>query len=763
MRLSLAAFACLSVAPFAAASTETASIRPMTSAQEQVLFDERLHEGIWARGVDWKASFSASGATFVPYLGSEAPQNYPLAFGVPQISVGDLVIALQASALPERAGETIRFERGVVDEVYITSSHGIEQRFVVEVRVGSGAIVVRVPVVTDLEPAIDGVTLRFVNEHGGVDYGSATAIDASGRTLALERTFDGDAIGIVVPADFADSARYPLVIDPVISSFGVFTGTPQDESSPDVAYNSTTQQFLAVAEVAFSATDHDVVSILLERDGTPVAGSALAVDASAEYWATPRCAAFGVLAGFDVVAAVGLPSQIARQIRSRIRDASSFQAAVVLSDADDGDNYLPDVGGVDISINEHYCAVWQSELGGDLQVNGRMITGAGAVPGLMVRVATDPAFRDGRPSVSSGAGGASFEVVFEREISSTDFDIYFAFVQNAGVVTTAASPLVTGPTDDRFPSVSDITGSGTVRGMIAFQRQVAGNANVMVAEHPFGLALQNLFDLSALDPTTEPNEQFTPVIECDGERFVLAWAERDSFGTSILSAEFHASAFEPLLGVSRQIVSPSATDARGPRLAGRSGDVGTNIGVMAIWSDEVSGGARDVFGASYEPAIGIPPRSVCFGDGTGGNCPCGNVGAAGNGCPNSLNPSGALLGSTGNAAKLADTLTLRGSGMPPNTTCLYFQGNVLNAPAPPFGDGLRCATGSVVRLGVKFNSPSGASQYPDVGDTSIFVRGALPFAAGKRIYQGWYRNAAGFCTSATFNLTNGLEVDWTIL
>ena len=35
-----------------------------------------------------------------------------------------------------------------------------------------------------------------------------------------------------------------------------------------------------------------------------------------------------------------------------------------------------------------------------------------------------------------------------------------------------------------------------------------------------------------------------------------------------------------------------------------------------------------------------------------------------------------------------------------------------------------------------------------------------PSGGATRSYQGWYRNAAAYCTSATFNLSNGLRIDW---
>jgi hypothetical protein len=77
-----------------------------------------------------------------------------------------------------------------------------------------------------------------------------------------------------------------------------------------------------------------------------------------------------------------------------------------------------------------------------------------------------------------------------------------------------------------------------------------------------------------------------------------------------------------------------------------------------------------------------------------------------------------------------------------------------------FGDGLRCAGGSVVRLKSR-NAALNFAAYPAGGDAPVSVQGALPLAGGTRHYQVWYRNAATFCTSATFNLSNGWSVTWT--
>jgi hypothetical protein len=150
----------------------------------------------------------------------------------------------------------------------------------------------------------------------------------------------------------------------------------------------------------------------------------------------------------------------------------------------------------------------------------------------------------------------------------------------------------------------------------------------------------------------------------------------------------------------------------------------------------------------------------CFGDGTATACPCGNSGTAGNGCASSVNPSGANTVGMGNAQISSDTLALQGAGMP-NSSCLYFQGTaqISGGSGSVFGDGLRCAGGTVVRLGSKTNV-AGASQYPVGTDLPISQKGGVT-SPGTRTYQCWYRNAAPFCTPSTFNLTNGLDITWT--
>jgi len=140
-------------------------------------------------------------------------------------------------------------------------------------------------------------------------------------------------------------------------------------------------------------------------------------------------------------------------------------------------------------------------------------------------------------------------------------------------------------------------------------------------------------------------------------------------------------------------------------------------------------------------------------------CPCGNHGTPNHGCANSVQAVGARLDVSGTASIGADTLTLSGSFMT-SSSVLYFQGTDYTLWGTAFGDGRRCVTGTVRRLGTKTNV-AGASQYPAVGDATISVAGQV-IGPGLRVYQAYYRDLGSFCTPAGFNVTSAQLVTWTL-
>lgn len=151
----------------------------------------------------------------------------------------------------------------------------------------------------------------------------------------------------------------------------------------------------------------------------------------------------------------------------------------------------------------------------------------------------------------------------------------------------------------------------------------------------------------------------------------------------------------------------------------------------------------------------------CPGDGVLAACPCGNASPVGTqrGCLSSLGVGAALRG-TGAASLSGDTFRLLGSELPTGPG-LYFQGTsaIAAGAGVTFGDGLRCAGGTIIRLGVR-NASGGASEFPAPAATTVSSVGLVLAPGTTRVYQLWYRDAVPFCQAATFNLTNGWQVTW---
>ena len=305
---------------------------------------------------------------------------------------------------------------------------------------------------------------------------------------------------------------------------------------------------------------------------------------------------------------------------------------------------------------------------------------------------------------------------------------------NAAPVPANALPLVG---LDGFPIAATLTSSG---GFLAFDFDnpaTGGDA---------GLLLDDCQDLGG--PSSSATWTFSGLANGEYTVFTYAWAPDNAGFRTTVSVPGSIDAAQSVGGAWGGAQALGVTHARHR--------VVVAAGTLAIQLDTTVGfgslnGFQLVRGALYPP--------LCAGDGTGAACPCANTGASGRGCANSVDPGGGLLAAAGAASVGADTLLLSGSGMP-SSSALYFQGSsaVAGGAGAAFGDGLRCAGGSVIRLGTKTNA-GGASQYPEGGDLPVSVRGAVS-AGDVRVYQVWYRNAAAFCTADTFNLTNGVRVEW---
>jgi len=152
---------------------------------------------------------------------------------------------------------------------------------------------------------------------------------------------------------------------------------------------------------------------------------------------------------------------------------------------------------------------------------------------------------------------------------------------------------------------------------------------------------------------------------------------------------------------------------------------------------------------SISADVGTP---FCIGSGGGVVCPCGNLGAGGEGCANSTG-NGALMTAAGDAIVGADTLVFNVVQAPANKPGLLFSGPS-SMGRVPLSDGFLCVAGSIDRVGVVFTDAAGSATSPwTVSVEEGLVGGEL------RHYQFWYRDQLGPCSQGA-NTSNGLSIQW---
>jgi hypothetical protein len=148
-------------------------------------------------------------------------------------------------------------------------------------------------------------------------------------------------------------------------------------------------------------------------------------------------------------------------------------------------------------------------------------------------------------------------------------------------------------------------------------------------------------------------------------------------------------------------------------------------------------------------------------------CPCSNPpSTTGRGCDNSSATGGASISASGAASLGADTLVFSTADETPVATSIVLQGSAADPTGVVFGQGVRCVTGTLLRLYVKsasggsISAPSGAD--PTVSASSAAL-GDTIVGGQNRYYMVYYRDplVLGGCPpSQTFNGTNALDVPW---
>lgn len=679
---------------------------------------------LWVRGADYKARFDREGLTFVPFLGSHAPRNFPVRFAAPQARLAGALLDLDLEGGPLRAGSAIRYERGAMAEEFHIESGSVEQVFRFGRLVSAGDLVVRIAFESELVARQADSEIRFEGPWGGVRYGEALALDGSRELLRTSPRLVDGAIEIRIPSATLAQARGPLTIDPLISTFVIVLSAPDDRDA-DVAYDASLDRYAVVWQRIFSQTDSDAHGKLLDASGNVV--QQFLIDVTQENANDPRIAGIDALDQFCTMHRTGTSQGT---LYARLLDATggvvSVGAPIV---AYTGQAIAHALGGDATNSPPYaylYAAPWTSWA---YFLDYRMLSPTGQIVGSgWLEDNYDSGFLSPRISKSAwiSSGGQKLWILgcdywsnFLSRIPmvvsvSVDGSAGQWLVWSLGVgnrLSDVSTPLETLDDQPTFLVVGsrDVSDPGEVQ-----VRLVRGLS-------PQGTTL-----------TLAPSQGANARVDTDGSSFVVSYTSLEQPGASERVQAVSLELSGGSLAISEQAsLSPVGRVARRPALVSARKLGGVHRRFLVAWH-QLSSGSGDIVGALYDtPGVGV---RFCTA------------------APNSVGP-GARIEASGSISLSANAFQLSVSGCPPSTPGLFYLGQ--NPIQFPFGEGFRCIGGNSARmfpalatdpqgaasLALNFNQPYGS-----------LVLSGPPGPC----YQFWYRDPAG--GPAGFNLSDALRV-----
>ena len=728
---------------------------------DHVAYDTPGDGATWARGASWKASFGPRGAQYIPAFGPRQPANVVMSFSPVGVHVAGSALPFDAAAEETRAGDRIEFRRGTFVERWDLGVDALEQSFVFDTLPARGEIVLTIPVGSELSGSVSESGIVFAGELGQVSYSRAVAIDADGRRVAAATDLVDGAIVIRVDAAFVESARLPLIIDPVVTTIH-FDSTTTDTFSPDATWSASDNAWLVVYNVPFAATDNDVYARQMSQAGVFSAGAW--VEFTSNSWNAPRSASIPAHDRMIVVAenSTTVPKSIYGRPVILSGTTITFAAMVDIAGAAGGDKSLPDVGGDSSFSGVRYaCVAWtrrntstDSSIGYALvDVNGTVVAGPTY---LFHQGGTE----DSAVSVSKSNGATNWLIAWQHFdlVSPTRTDIYAARVTWNGAIQNNSFIVANSTLFESGPCASSPL-TGTNRNVVVFRKNpIGGQADVGVVALD-GTSVLHYADLSTLENSGQGAvEQLNASVDSDGRHFLVSYSEKvPAFGYhDLYSTDLFLSGSELRVSQSHVFSYNISLPVLHCQVAATGGFGATSQWYLVPFDITQNSTDHDVSAVLFDGSRGGSNALYCYGDGTGTACPCGNFGATTHGCGHSASVLGGwLLPSVGDNTVSSDNVVLQVSNIPNAAPALFFQGTAQSAGSA-FGDGLLCVGGSITRLAVAF--AVGTTATCPFGTANL---GGVPAVGGMRTYQAWYRDSStSFCSASTFNLSNGLAIYW---
>lgn len=518
---------------------------------ERVLVDRPDGAGgaLWARGADYKASFAGDRWSFVARPATALATAQPLNLRLASARLGGEALMLEAAAVAVQEGNCVHLQHGAVRETVELRSRAVEQTFTFAELPRRGELVLTIDLDTSLVGEQFGAGLRFTGDGTDVRYSGAIAIDADGDRIAATTQLVGDHVEIRVPASFVATADLPLVIDPLVNSANVTSGTV-DVGNPDVVYVPATGEWIATYQEIFAAGDWDCWVQRMSSTFQPV-GARVAIDFTSNSFFRPRIAHLRYYGQSMVVGEVRFgtnPVKVRGRIVGNALALTTGQFDIATSTQDE---LVPDVGADSYNGTGYFSVVWEHAYSGtDHDIHARQVDSGGTLRGTAPTLIDTSTFYEANPTISKSDGGPTgasqlYAITYQRRSINSDFDIRGALMSWDGVV-----QVVAGATN--FP-IDSFSGSYSILPNVSSPTLLANGHRVFLCVYENAWSNNSDIEMAAFDETgtvlargnvvqAEGSvlrlgwPQFFPAVDCDGTRFAVSYHENWNNSTTDLDA-----------------------------------------------------------------------------------------------------------------------------------------------------------------------------------------------------------------------------------
>ena len=452
-------------APLPPHSTGKVLAAPLLQPITRTITLTETNDGVDIADERYEVKLDGDGLVFKHRKQGRVEEKETITFRLTQIQVGNtqLVPPGRLKVKPKRKNNERRAEylhaAGII-EGYQALDGGVEQYFILPERpAASGDLTLvgqlKSPLTAEYQSDQEGIW--FLDEQGKpvLRYSGVWVYDQLERGTFAQIKLSGNQITLTVPEDWLAEALYPVVIDPLIGDdFGIAVG-PASQQGPELAYNSQTNEYLAVWReyVPASPSTWNIRTMRMDPDGTPK-GNIISVQNTAANELLPAVA-YNVNDNNYLIAWTEHIEGGSDRVRGQLVSASGAKVGSAFTISGNNTNQ------VDVHFevihnpdNGQYLIVWsQKNSGGIYNIYGRRVAGNGVPQGTNAFNIASSSSPEGAPKGVYNPQADEFLVVWHRNDSGI-LNVLARRIALDGQLQGSEIPIVSSSDQQVFPTVA---------------------------------------------------------------------------------------------------------------------------------------------------------------------------------------------------------------------------------------------------------------------------------------------------------------------